>query len=159
MVVIVFAILMFVSPVRAEELVFSIMLKEFSNIDVVSRIAQYKGNQADLASMINELNGGKLLFSQSLNVTDNRTIDEIIVVSDKTVNFRCQFGKVEEGKLTTILTFSMSSKHGEHNIIQQIYYTNTTLQLKLGDKGYIGGISTNNSAHLFLIQVAKPDMK
>lgn len=85
--IVVLASMMLVSPVKAEELRLSVTLQEFSGTNVGRCIAEAAGNQAGLVTVISKLKAGKVFFSQSLNVTDSRTLDETIVVDNKTVKF------------------------------------------------------------------------
>ncbi len=146
------SVIILVSPVKAEEFRLSVTLQEFSGTNVQQRFIEAMRDPKSIASVVETLEPGKVHFSQSLNVTDGRTLDETIVVDNRTVRFHCQLGTLEEGKLMAALDFSMSAKPGVFQV------RSDSLQLQIGKKSYVGGLATRDSVRLLIVQLMGLDV-
>ena len=144
----------------AKEMILTIKLQDFSGDNVQERMKEaVQGPEDSTGSVVKALKPGRVIFSQSLNVTEGKKLMETIVVGDTTIEFRCQFGKLVQDKVMAGLDFSMTKSRddSETPIVESIHSVTTTYELKLGEKRYLGGGCTDTSARLLSLELAEPE--
>ena len=144
---------MLVSPVKAEEFRLSVTLQEFSGTNVQQRFIEAMRDPKSIASVVETLEPGKVHFSQSINVADDTTLDETIVLGSRTVKFRCELGKAVGGKVSAALSFEIHSAPGEKELFNVSLSTRT--DLKVGQKSYLGGAAGDKHARFLVLELTE----